>query len=123
MMLKEVIRDILMLHWVNLRLPPISHLISTATSVVMMRFSSKVFKFNLFTLLLAPKQFISILTCTKFRLQQPQDLKMKQITIGFSRSSTSFPIFSWLIMLVQKTPYSHVYLKYQDDFLGQPMYF
>lgn len=48
---------------------------------------------------------------------------MKQITIGFSRACTTFPIFSWLIMLVQKTPYSHVYIKYQDDYLGQPMYF
>jgi hypothetical protein len=48
---------------------------------------------------------------------------MKQITIGFSKASTSFPIFSWAIMAVQKTPYSHVYLKYQDEFLGQPMYY
>jgi hypothetical protein len=48
---------------------------------------------------------------------------MKQITIGFSRACTKFPIFSWLIMLVQKTPYSHVYLKYQDEYLGQTMYF
>jgi hypothetical protein len=46
---------------------------------------------------------------------------MKQITIGFSRASTSFPIFSWLIMAVQKTPYSHCYLKYQNEYLGQPM--
>jgi hypothetical protein len=48
---------------------------------------------------------------------------MKQITIGFSRACTNFPVFSWLIMAVQRTPYSHVYLKYQDEFLGQPMYF
>jgi hypothetical protein len=48
---------------------------------------------------------------------------MKQLTIGFSRASTSFPIFSWLIMLVQKTPYSHVYLKYDDEYLGQTMIF
>jgi hypothetical protein len=48
---------------------------------------------------------------------------MKQITIGFSRACTKFPIFSWLIMLVQKTPYSHVYLKYQDSYIGQPMYY
>jgi hypothetical protein len=48
---------------------------------------------------------------------------MKQITIGFSRACTAFPIFSWLIMAVQRTPYSHVYLKYQDDFLGQTMYY
>jgi hypothetical protein len=48
---------------------------------------------------------------------------MRQITIGFSRACTTFPIFSWLIMLVQKTPYSHVYLKYEDAYLGQPMYY
>ena len=48
---------------------------------------------------------------------------MKQITIGFSKACTTFPIFSWLIMLVQKTPYSHVYLKYEDVYLGQTMYY
>lgn len=48
---------------------------------------------------------------------------MKQITIGFSRACTTFPIFSWLIMLAQRTPYSHVYLKYQDEYLGQLLYF
>lgn len=48
---------------------------------------------------------------------------MKQITIGFSRACTTFPIFSWLIMLVQRTPYSHVYLKYQDDYLQRTVYF
>jgi hypothetical protein len=48
---------------------------------------------------------------------------MKQITIGFSRACTTFPIFSWLIMAVQRTSYSHVYLKYNDEFLGQTMYY
>lgn len=48
---------------------------------------------------------------------------MKQITIGFSRACTAFPIFSWLIMAVQKTSYSHCYLKYQDEYLGQIMYY
>src|SRR5271169_5890426 len=48
---------------------------------------------------------------------------MKQITIGFSRACTTLPVFSWLIMAVQRTNYSHVYLKYQDAFLGQPMYY
>lgn len=46
---------------------------------------------------------------------------MKQITIGFSRASTSFPIFSWAIMAVQHTNYSHVYLKYQDAYLDETM--
>lgn len=48
---------------------------------------------------------------------------MKQITIGFSRACTTFPIFSWAIMAAQRTPYSHVYLKYQDEYLGQIMYY
>jgi len=48
---------------------------------------------------------------------------MRQITIGFSKASTRFPIFSWLIMLIQKTPYSHVYLKYDNKFTGMTMYY
>ena len=46
---------------------------------------------------------------------------MKQITIGFSKSTSKFAIFSWLILLTQKTPYSHVYLRYHDDYLNQNM--
>lgn len=48
---------------------------------------------------------------------------MKQITIGFSKASTKFPIFSWLIMLTQKTPYSHVYLKYTNDYADRVVYY
>lgn len=48
---------------------------------------------------------------------------MKQITIGFSRACTTLPVFSWLIMAVQRTNYSHVYLKYQDAYLGETMYY
>jgi hypothetical protein len=48
---------------------------------------------------------------------------VKQITIGFSRACTAFPIFSWAIMAVQKTPYSHVYLKYTDIDLNRTIYF
>ena len=48
---------------------------------------------------------------------------MKQITIGFSRACTTLPIFSWAIMACERTSYSHVYLKYQDDYLGQTMYY
>jgi len=40
---------------------------------------------------------------------------MKQITVGFSKASTKFPIFSWLIMASERTPYSHVYLKIKDE--------
>lgn len=47
---------------------------------------------------------------------------MKQITVGFSKSSSSYAIFSWLILLTQKTPYSHVYLKYTDEVTGNVMY-
>ena len=39
---------------------------------------------------------------------------MKQITVGFSKACTFFPIFSWLIMLTEGTPYSHVYIKVTD---------
>ena len=48
---------------------------------------------------------------------------MKQITIGFSRASSSFPIFSWAIMAAQRTNYSHVYLKYIDPTLNIITYF
>jgi hypothetical protein len=48
---------------------------------------------------------------------------MKQITVGFSKACTAFPIFSWLILLTQKTPYSHVYLKYSDSGLQRIVYF
>lgn len=48
---------------------------------------------------------------------------MKQIVIGFSKASTPRPIFSWLIMWALKTPYSHVYLKYQDDYLDRTVYY
>lgn len=48
---------------------------------------------------------------------------MQQITIGFSKSSATFPIFSWLIILTQKTPYSHVYVKYNDPDLNRVMYY
>jgi len=40
---------------------------------------------------------------------------MKTITVGFSKACTKFPIFSWLIMFCEKTPYSHVYLKIKDE--------
>ena len=48
---------------------------------------------------------------------------MKQITIGFSKACTTLPVFSWLIMWALKTPYSHVYVKYQDDFTGRIVYY
>jgi len=48
---------------------------------------------------------------------------MKQITIGFSKANTSFPIFSWLILWALKIPYSHVYLKYTDDYTERVVYY
>jgi hypothetical protein len=48
---------------------------------------------------------------------------VKQITIGFSRSSKWDAIFSWAIIAVQRTPYSHVYLKYLDTYLNREVYF
>ena len=43
---------------------------------------------------------------------------MEPISIVFSRASTKFPIFSWLIMLCQRTPYSHVAIKMVDSETG-----
>ena len=38
---------------------------------------------------------------------------MKKIKIGFSKPKGKwFPIFSWLIRLYEKTPYSHVYVRW-----------
>lgn len=63
---------------------------------------------------------------------------MKTITIGLSTSKLSFPIFSWLIKLSERTNFSHVYLrlpknKYSSDliyhasgvnvyFMGEPAF-
>jgi hypothetical protein len=39
---------------------------------------------------------------------------MKQITITFSKATAWDAVFSWLIMLAEGTPYSHVAIKMQD---------
>jgi len=40
-----------------------------------------------------------------------------KLTIGFSRpTGKKFPIFSWLIRLVEWTPYSHVYLQWYNSY-------
>lgn len=42
------------------------------------------------------------------------------ITIGFSKPSNKFfPIFSWAVRAVLKTPYSHVYMKFHSDSLSR----
>lgn len=38
------------------------------------------------------------------------------IYIGFSRPTTFFPIFSWLIRLIEWTRFSHVYIRYFDTY-------
>ena len=39
------------------------------------------------------------------------------LTIGFSKPKNKFfPIFSWLIRLVERTPYSHVYLQWYNKY-------
>lgn len=48
---------------------------------------------------------------------------MKNITIGFSRSSGKFPIFSWLILLAQNNNFSHAYMRYHDDFTERDVVF
>jgi len=41
---------------------------------------------------------------------------VKSITIGFSKPKNMiFPIFSWLIRLIGKTPYSHTYIRWQTS--------
>lgn len=48
---------------------------------------------------------------------------MKNISIIFSKSSISFPIFSWLIMLTEGTPYSHVAMKIHDRQTDVTLYY
>lgn len=46
---------------------------------------------------------------------------MKKFKIGFSKARGSwFPIFSWAIRLYERTPYSHVYLRWDTQF-GAPI--
>jgi len=40
---------------------------------------------------------------------------MQQIRIGFSRPTSWFAPFSWIIRLVQWTPYSHVYVSFYSS--------
>ena len=39
---------------------------------------------------------------------------MRKLRVGFSRpKSKTFPIFAWLIMLYERTPFSHVYIRWE----------
>jgi uncharacterized protein YycO len=44
---------------------------------------------------------------------------MKQIYVGFSRPTKWFVPYSWLIRWVDKTPYSHVYIKFYSTTAGE----
>lgn len=44
---------------------------------------------------------------------------MENLKIGFSKSSKKFAPFSWLIMASEKTPYSHVYVKFWSNSLNR----
>ena len=48
---------------------------------------------------------------------------MATVTIGFSKSSSKFAPFSWIIKLVQGTPYSHAYLKIHRDDINRDVYY
>ena len=39
---------------------------------------------------------------------------MREVYIQFTKPGTYFPILSWLIRLIEKTPYSHVRLKWTN---------
>jgi hypothetical protein len=40
---------------------------------------------------------------------------MTTLRIGFSKPKSFFPIFSWAIRLFEKTPYSHVFIRWQTS--------
>jgi hypothetical protein len=44
---------------------------------------------------------------------------MRTLTIGFSKSKKPFAFGSWLIRKYQKTPYSHVYVKFRSESLNR----
>ena len=46
---------------------------------------------------------------------------MQDVYIGFSKTRKWFAIFSWLIRLFERTPYSHVYLSWTPNSIGTPV--
>ena len=44
---------------------------------------------------------------------------MNSIVVGFSRPKAWLEPFSWLIRLVTKSPVSHAYIRYYDDYTGR----
>lgn len=40
---------------------------------------------------------------------------MRTLTLGFSRSTKKFAIFSWALQAWDKVPYSHVYFKFENS--------
>lgn len=45
------------------------------------------------------------------------------IYVGFSRPTTSFPIFAWFIQWVEKRPYDHAYIRFSDPTTQKQMIF
>lgn len=49
---------------------------------------------------------------------------MNRITIGFSKPKNRFfPIFSWIIRLYEKTPYSHVFIRLHMEEINREVVF
>lgn len=48
---------------------------------------------------------------------------MENITIGFSKSKKKFALYAWLIMWVEKTDFSHVYIKWHSDSIERDIYY
>lgn len=47
---------------------------------------------------------------------------MRKISIGFSRpKGHKFPIFSWLVQLMEGTEYSHVYVRWHSQYLEKDL--
>lgn len=46
---------------------------------------------------------------------------MAKITIGFSKSKVGFPVIAWLIMLCERVPFSHAYVKVHSDSLDRDL--
>jgi len=48
---------------------------------------------------------------------------MEEIIIGFSKSKKKFALYAWLIMWIEKTDFSHVYIKWHSDSLDRNIYY
>jgi hypothetical protein len=48
---------------------------------------------------------------------------MKTMSVVFSKSTSPYGVFSWLIMWAEKTPYSHVSIRIMDEETQLPVYY